>query len=169
MAPLFETRGESNLKALFTSHSSASRYKWRWSTVFLALRSAPAAAALFTMQRFLLPPRPASRALWWLSALALGLSLWGAVLLALPSGHAGERDHELARQALQQGKVLPLRTVLDQAERDYQGQVIKVEFEHDDGQFVYELRVLQSSGQLLKLKINAVNGQVIKVSRKGRD
>ncbi len=46
---------------------------------------------------------------------------------------AGDSDHELARQALQQGRVLPLRTVLDQVERDYQGQVIKVEFEHDDG------------------------------------
>ena len=39
---------------------------------------------------------------------------------------AGDSDHELARQALQQGRVLPLRTVLDQVERDYQGQVIKV-------------------------------------------
>ena len=49
---------------------------------------------------------------------------------------AGDSDHELARQALQQGRVLPLRTVLDQVERDYQGQVIKVEFEHDDGRFI---------------------------------
>lgn len=119
----------------------------------------------------LFPPalrRPSSRALVWLSAIALGATLWGAVLPGLPQAHADERDHELARQALQQGKVVPLRTVLDQVERDYQGQVIKVEFEHDDGAFIYELRVLQRSGQLLKVKLNAVNGQVIKVSKKER-
>ena len=115
------------------------------------------------------PSLPRSRAIYVLCALSVIAMLWGGLLLGLPKAHSDSRDHELARQALQQGKVLPLRTVLDQVERDYQGQVIKVEFEHDDGRFIYELRVLQASGQLLKVKLNAVNGQVLKVSRKGRD
>lgn len=79
---------------------------------------------------------------------------------------AGDRDHELARQALQQGRVLPLRTVLDQVERDYQGQVIKVEFEHDDGRFIYEIRLLQSGGRVAKLKIDARDGKVLSFKRK---
>ena len=65
--------------------------------------------------------------------------------------------------------MLPLRTVLDQVEREYKGQVIKVEFEHDDGRFLYELRVLQADGRVLKVKINAVNGKVLSVRQKGRD
>ena len=79
---------------------------------------------------------------------------------------AGDSDHELARQALQQGRVLPLRTVLDQVERDYQGQVIKVEFEHDDGRFIYEIRMLQSGGRVVKLKIDARDGKVLSFKRK---
>ncbi|OYW19489.1 MAG: hypothetical protein B7Z54_03745 [Sphingobacteriales bacterium 12-47-4] len=49
----------------------------------------------------------------------------------------------MARQALERGQVLPLRTVLEKVEREYQGQVLKVEFEHDDGRFIYEIRLLQ--------------------------
>ena len=76
---------------------------------------------------------------------------------------------ELARQALQQGKVLPLRTVLDQVEREHQGQVIKIEFEHDDGQFIYELRLLHPNGDVSKLKVDAMDGRVLRIRRKGRD
>ncbi|CAB5646821.1 PepSY domain-containing protein [Comamonas aquatica] len=104
-----------------------------------------------------------------LGAFALGGALWLGAGLDLPQAHSDESDHELARQALQQGKVLPLRTVLDQVERQYQGQVLKVEFEHDDGRFIYEMRLLHPNGQLSKLKVDAVDGRVLSVRRKGQD
>lgn len=95
----------------------------------------------------------------------------GALMLALAvgpnAGLADENDHEQARQALQAGKVLPLRSVLDIVERDYPGQVVKVEFEEDDGEFIYEIRLLQGGGRLVKLKIDARDGKVLGV--KGRD
>lgn len=112
--------------------------------------------------------RPLPRSLLWLGAAALVAALWGGLLLGLPEAHSDSRDHELARQAVQQGKVLPLRTVIDQVEREFQGQVIKVEFEHDDGEFIYELRVLQANGQALKIELDAVNGRVLKVKQKGK-
>lgn len=112
---------------------------------------------------------PRWRALPVLGAAACVAALWGALALQAPSAQSDESDHELARQALQQGKVLPLRTVLDRVERTHHGQVIKVEFEHDDGRFIYELRVLQADGRVLKLKVNAVDGQVLSVRQKGRD
>ena len=62
-----------------------------------------------------------------------------------------------------------MRTVLDQVERQYQGQVLKVEFEHDDGRFIYEMRLLHPNGQLSKLKVDAVDGRVLSVRRKGQD
>lgn len=104
-----------------------------------------------------------------LGAFALGGALWLGAGLDLPQAHSDESDHELARQALQQGKVLPLRTVLDQVERQYQGQVLKVEFEHDDGRFIYKMRLLHPNGQLSKLKVDAVDGRVLSVRRKGQD
>jgi len=114
------------------------------------------------------PHRTPPRTLLWLGAAALAAALWAGFAVGLPAAHADERDHERARQALQQGKVLPLRTVIDRVEREFEGQVIKVEFEHDDGEFIYELRVLQANGQALKVELNAVDGKVLKVKRKGK-
>ena len=63
--------------------------------------------------------------------------------------------------------VLPSRTVLDRVEREYDGQALKVEFEHEDGRFIYEIRLLQRDGRLAKLKVDAVNGRVLGIKRKG--
>ena len=104
-----------------------------------------------------------------LGSLALGTALWTGALQGWPQAHSNESDHELARQALQAGKVLPLRTVLDQVERQYQGQVLKVEFEHDDGRYIYEIRLLQADGRMAKLKVDAVDGKLLSIKRKERD
>lgn len=94
------------------------------------------------------------------------LALAGALLAAAPALQADERDHELARQALEQGQILPLRSVLEKVERDYQGQVLKIEFERDDGRFVYKIRLLQSDGRMAKLKVDAMDGRVLGIQRK---
>lgn len=110
-------------------------------------------------------PRPSS-SLRLLAGLgvALACTLWSG-----PAVQAHEHDHERARQALQQGKVLPLRTVLDQVERSQKGQVIKIEFEEDDGRFIYKLRLLHPNGEVSKLKVDAVDGRVLGIRRRGRD
>lgn len=98
------------------------------------------------------------------------LALSGLALLVLgasPLLRAEEHDsHELAREALEQGRVLPLRAVLKKIERDYQGQVLKVEFEQEYDRYLYEIRLLQSDGRVVKLKINAVDGRVLESKRK---
>jgi len=97
------------------------------------------------------------------------LVLLGLVAGLLGPGHvvyADDDDHDLARQALEQGKVLPLRTVLDRVEREYKGQALKVEFERDDGRFVYKIRLLQPDGRIAKLKVDAVDGRVLGVKRR---
>lgn len=103
-----------------------------------------------------------------LSCVALCLLGASPLLRADDDDHGA---HELARQALEQGRVLPLRAVLEKIERDYQGQALKVEFEQDDGRFLYKIRLLQSDGRMVKLKVNAVDGKVLEIKRKehGRD
>ncbi len=98
-----------------------------------------------------------------LMALAVAAATAGTAAQAAERGHG---DHDLARQALERGQVLPLRTVLEKVEREYQGQVLKVEFEHDDGRFLYEIRLLQQDGRMAKLKIDAVDGRVLQIKRK---
>lgn len=100
------------------------------------------------------------------------LVLLGAAAGVLGAGSAvraddDRHDHDLARRALEQGQVLPLRTVLDKVEREYKGQALKVEFERDDdGRFVYKIRLLQPDGRIAKLKVDAVDGRVLGVKRR---
>ncbi|WP_205904644.1 PepSY domain-containing protein [Diaphorobacter sp. HDW4A] len=100
-----------------------------------------------------------------LAALAFGL--WSFVGASSNMPQAGESDHEMARRALREGKVLPLRTVLAQVERDFQGQVLEVELDREDGVFVYEIKLLRQDGQLMKLEVDAASGRVIKAKQKG--
>lgn len=94
-----------------------------------------------------------------------------AVVLAALGGAAGsaahsQGDHEQARRALEQGQVLPLRSVLEKVEREHQGQVLKIEFEREDDRFVYKIRLLRKDGQLLGLLVDAVDGRVLGVKRR---
>ena len=98
----------------------------------------------------------------------------GMLFLALgsPAAMAGDdHDHDRARQALEAGEVLPLRSILERVERDYPGQVVDVELEreHKDQQerWVYEVKVLRTGGALIKLKVDARDGTVISRKIKG--
>jgi len=97
--------------------------------------------------------------------LGLCLALFLA-LMALPGAQASDlRDHERARAALQAGEVLPLPTLLDKLNRTHPGQVLELELERDDGRWVYEVKLLQADGRLLKLALDAGTGQVIEARR----
>ncbi len=89
-----------------------------------------------------------------------------AALLACGSGVsiAGD-DHDRARQALEAGEVLSLRTILERVEREYPGQVIDVELsrEHENSheRWIYKVKLLRSGGSLVKLKVDARDGTII--------
>lgn len=96
---------------------------------------------------------------------------WCALVVAM-SSLAGlpawaDSDHDRARQAVQSGQVLPLPAVLEQLAREVPGQVLEVELERDEGRWIYEIKLLQSGGQLVKLKVDAQTVQVLR--RKTRD
>ena len=89
------------------------------------------------------------------------------VLLSAGASYAGDRsDHDRARQALEAGEVLPLRTILDHVERDHPGQVMEVELDREQGVWLYEVKVLREGGALVKLKIDARNGTVLGIKEK---
>jgi len=89
-----------------------------------------------------------------------------ALLLAAAPAHA-DSDQDRARAAVQAGQVLPLKTVLERLEREHPGQVLEVELERDDGRWVYEVKLLQAGGRLVKLELDADSGEVLK--RRERD
>lgn len=87
------------------------------------------------------------------------------VLALLPvPGAAGDRrddDQDRARAAVQAGEVMPLPALLERVQRSHPGQVLRVELERDDGRWIYELRLLQPDGRLLKLEVDARSGEVL--------
>ena len=95
---------------------------------------------------------------WILALCLICLAGSGAV-------QAGEEDHERARRALEAGEVLPLKTILERVERVYPGQVMDVELEREHEirgeRWIYKVKVLRTSGALVKLKMDARDGTVL--------
>ena len=89
------------------------------------------------------------------------------VMLGTGDSYAGDNgDHDRARQAVEAGEVLPLRTILERVEREYPGQVMEVELDRETGEWVYEVKVLRKGGALMKLKIHARDGTILGLKEK---
>ena len=88
-----------------------------------------------------------------------------AIFVAFSLAHtayASEMDHDRARKALEAGQILPLRVIREKIELQYPGQVLEVELEKKHLQWIYEFKILQPPGKLIKLKIDASNGVILK-------
>lgn len=101
-----------------------------------------------------------------LSWAALGLAM--LLGLAVVPARADDDDHDRARAAVVAGQVLPLNEVLQRVGRQHPGQVLEVELEQKDGRWIYELKLLQARGGLLKLDVDARDGQVLRQREKSR-
>jgi uncharacterized membrane protein YkoI len=102
------------------------------------------------------------------------LTLLLPAFLAVPlnssaRGGSEGHDHDRARAALQAGEILPLPTIMARVAQSHPGHVLEVELEREDERWIYELKLLQPSGGLLKLEIDAQSGAVIKQKMKGND
>ncbi|MBK1837474.1 PepSY domain-containing protein [Azospirillum sp. YIM B02556] len=100
------------------------------------------------------------------SALLLPVIL---LLGAGPGARAGD-DHERARTALREGRILPLERIVESARRQFGGEVLDVDLEGEDGGkedgFRYELKLIAPDGRILKLDYDAASGELLRV--KGR-
>jgi hypothetical protein len=105
--------------------------------------------------------RPGVRPGRRLAVLALALPL------LTPAARADDRrDHERARAAVQAGLVLPLPALLERVQRQAPGQVLEVELEQGGGRWIYELKLLQPGGQLVKLEVDAATGKLLAIKRR---
>lgn len=99
----------------------------------------------------------------------LGAAACVAALLTWPASARADsdaRDHERARAAVQAGEVMPLPQLLQKLQRSHPGQVLELELEREHGRWVYEVKLLQPKGQLLKLAVDAATGEVLAVQKK---
>lgn len=70
-------------------------------------------------------------------------------------------DHDRAREALQQGRVRPLAEILAEVDQDLGGHVVGVEFDDEDGTYVYAFRVVTDAGQLKEVYVDATSGRIL--------
>lgn len=98
--------------------------------------------------------------------LAAGAAALLALGLAFLAPARADDDHERARAALQAGEVLPLATVLERLQRSHPGQVLEVELEREHGRWIYEIKLLQADGRLLKLAVDARSAELLKLKRR---
>ena len=94
-------------------------------------------------------------------ALAMLFALLTSLSPAQARGGRGDDDHERAHRAVQAGEVMPLEQVLASLAKDHPGQVLKIELEREEQQWVYEVKLLQADGQLVKLLLDARTAEVL--------
>jgi uncharacterized membrane protein YkoI len=71
-------------------------------------------------------------------------------------------DHDRAMEALQQGRVRPLAEILAEVEQDLGGRVVGVEFDDEEGVYVYEFRMVTDAGRLRVIYVDATSGRILK-------
>lgn len=91
-----------------------------------------------------------------LFALAAALAL----SCAAGAARADDDDHDAARQAREAGDVQPLAALQEHVTAEIGGRIVGVEFEREDGRYIYEFRVLMPDGRLREVEVDARSGAV---------
>jgi uncharacterized membrane protein YkoI len=91
----------------------------------------------------------------------------GVILLLLASGVSqGDDDHELARRLLQEGRIQSLTVLVESVRREIPGDLLEVEFELENGIYVYEFKILRPDGRIQEVEVDAATGKIVKVEDK---
>ena len=72
-----------------------------------------------------------------------------------------ELSNSQIRSLVKQGKILSLDTILIKHRQRISGRLLDLEVESEHGQVIYELEFLQQNGDVVKLEINAANGEIL--------
>lgn len=83
-------------------------------------------------------------------------------VLAAPATAQERRDHERARAALEAGQIRPLSELLTEVERRFRGRVIEAELQLDDGQWLYDIKILPPNGRLFSIELDAATGALMR-------
>ena len=79
------------------------------------------------------------------------------------SSHSSRFSQDDAREALRKGKVMPLASILDIADKRQPGTVIAVDLETRHGRWIYEIDVITEDGRRRELRLDARNGEILAV------
>lgn len=85
------------------------------------------------------------------------LCLLAALIASGPA--LAREDHDSARRAVEEGRILPLSRILERVEAEHRGQMVGAELEDEHGRMYYEIKLLNDDGRLTKLFYDAQTGE----------
>lgn len=98
--------------------------------------------------------------------LAVALAFAGAATAAYSDdSEDDDDDHDRARRALEEGRTRPLAEILAVVEEEIGGDVIGVEFERRGEAYVYELKIVDASGRLREVVVDATTAEIVATER----
>jgi hypothetical protein len=73
------------------------------------------------------------------------------------------RDHDAARSAVQKGEALPLSKVISMVGSNLGGDIVEIEFEQDNGRWIYEFKVIDHSGRFREVYVDAATARIVRI------
>lgn len=102
-----------------------------------------------------------------LNSKGLAIALLSALAAFPAAARADEdRDHDVARQAVERGEIKPLVEILQAVRDKLPGEVAGVKIERRGGRLVYELRIVGARGRLLEVHVDAATGEIDRTREK---
>ena len=103
--------------------------------------------------------------------------LIAVAILLTPLSAAGDTDddsddssqQDQARDAVRKGLVRPLEEVLTLVRKTVKGDIVEIEFDDDDGRYVYEIEYVDPSGHLMEIKVDAKTLAVISIGEEDEE
>lgn len=93
----------------------------------------------------------------------LPLALAAAVMVSPAVAQTQFDDHERARRMVRSGEIIPLRDVLFEMNKRFQGKMLEVELQNVDGRWLYDIRLLTPTGWIIDLFYDAKTKQLVEV------
>lgn len=98
-----------------------------------------------------------------LNPLRSGIILSTLALIAIATANADDDDR--ARRLQRSGQILSLDQIFDNARNIRPGRILEVELDEDNGQYIYQLELLDRNGRVWEMELDARTGQLIELKQ----
>ena len=101
-----------------------------------------------------------------LNSKGLAIALVSLAAFAAGARADDDRDHDVARHAVERGEIKPLAEILQVLRDKLPGEIAGVKIERKGGRLVYELRIVSAGGRLLEVHVDAATGEIDRTREK---
>ena len=70
-------------------------------------------------------------------------------------------DHDAAWAAVKRGEALPLAEVIATVAGQLPGEILEIEFDREDGRWLYEFKVIDGTGRLHEIYVDAATARIL--------